>query len=194
MDCYSFKPRYVHIFVFTKHVIPRAIFVPIAHRGVDFSYYVIHTQHWLGSYSRLHGLRIHTFPGYLVISCYLGVTTVKHHSLSIQHKKYAGKEINVTQTFPGIHIRAWSSTGNRPVCLFLTFWKGFATKEYATKTMNPQSFRYLVWCLIGKALHFQIITMYNCQCAMSMLLFHPVSFNFPLTEEEEGTKKIKPVK
>lgn len=29
---------------------------------------------------------------------------------------------------------------------------------------------------------------------MSMLLFHPVSFNFPLTEEEEGTKKIKPVK
>lgn len=89
-------------------VIPTAIFVPKAHRTVEFGYYIIHThsQHWLGSCHVLHGLRIHTFSGYLVISCYREWPQLNITSLVLSIKICIKKEINVTQTYKW-HLFIW---------------------------------------------------------------------------------------
>lgn len=89
-------------------VIPTAIFVPKAHRTVEFGYYIIHThsQHWLGSCRVLHGLRIHTFSGYLVISCYREWPQLNITSLVLSIKICIKKEINVTQIYKW-HLFIW---------------------------------------------------------------------------------------
>lgn len=89
-------------------VIPTAIFVPKAHRTVEFGWYIIHThsQHWLGSCRVLHGLRIHTFSGYLVISCYREWPQLNITSLVLSIKICIKKEINVTQTYKW-HLFIW---------------------------------------------------------------------------------------
>lgn len=89
-------------------VIPTAIFVPKAHRTVEFGYYIIHThsQHWLGSCHVLHGLRIHTFSGYLVRSCYREWPQLNITSQVLSIKICIKKEINVTQTYKW-HLFIW---------------------------------------------------------------------------------------
>lgn len=97
-----------------------------------------------------------TFLGYLVISCYLEVTIVKHHILSSQHKKYAQRrKLMLLRRIPWhlyqglIKYRQWASV---PFFFFLLM-------PYRKNSS-----------------HFQMLTMHDCQCAVSMLLFHLVSF------------------
>lgn len=190
-------------------VIPTAIFVPKAHRTVEFGYYIIHThsQHWLGSCRVLHGLRIHTFSGYLVISCYREWPQLNITSLVLSIKICIKKEINVTQIYKW-HLFIWGlkqvqamgqSVGDS--CLLKRFFFFFILKrkicnwdQWPTKpqVLTLQSYA----CLIGKLKsRFQMLAMHDCQCAVSMLVFHRMSLSWlSLTGEEEGTIKIKPVK
>lgn len=69
-------------------VIPTAIFVPKAHRTVEFGWYIIHTHSqtltWkLSCASWFMYSYIFRLPGNILLP---GVTTVKHHIPSTQHK------------------------------------------------------------------------------------------------------------